>query len=103
MPGSLVSCKHRIAESYLIAIVQHTVYLGGRIREARVVTVLKVGLAAGFDDAYVSIHDHVFCAGEFPDLGTASIVVEVRMTDQQDLHVTEVKAQFLDTLANQRD
>src|SRR5258708_21176775 len=49
------------------------------------------------------MHDHVFRAGQLLDLGAAAIMVEVGMTDQQNLDITEAEPQFFNALAQKRN
>jgi len=51
--------QRRTAELDLVAIVEHAIDLGRRVQPLRLAAVLKVRLAAGFDDGHVAIHHHV--------------------------------------------
>jgi hypothetical protein len=56
--------------------------------------------ASRFDNRHIGVHDHIFGAGQFPDPRRARVMIEVRMTDQQNFDVTKSKAQFFDALLN---
>src|ERR1700680_4211695 len=101
MPGSLVSDQRGVTYVHCIPSMEHPVHLGLRIEERGIVSVLEIALAARFDNAYVPIHDHVFGACQLFYLCAASIVVEVSVADQQDLHVIETKPQLFNALSNQ--
>jgi hypothetical protein len=64
--------------------------------------VLKVGASAGLDNAVVAGHHKIFCAGELENLCAAGAVIVVRVADEQDLDVTEVEAERLNALADER-
>src|SRR5215467_3420561 len=87
MPWGKVGHKYRSTKSNFVAIMQHPIHLGRRIEKLTIVAILKIRLAAGFDDRHVAIHYHVACSCHFPDLRTASIVVPVCVTDEQNLGV----------------
>src|SRR4030088_753601 len=88
-------------QSHFIAVVQHPIDLCGRIKHRRVAAVLEVRPAARFDDRHVGIHDHILCAGKCLDRRAASVVIPVRMTDQQNPYVSEPESQSFYTGPNE--
>jgi hypothetical protein len=102
MAGSEVRDEDCTAKLHFVAIVQHAIDFGWRIKKFRTVAVLKIGLATGFDHGHVGVHDHVACAGQRLDLGAAGIVIPVRVADQQNLGVFEFESELFDTSLEQR-
>ncbi len=100
MPWRLVCDEHASPEPNLISVVQDSIDLR---RGIAILGVLEVLLPAGFDDRHVAVHHHVLGAGLSLHLGTAGVMIPVRVTDQQDMDVSESVAEFLDTVADLRD
>ena len=84
----------------LIAVVQDAIHSRGWIKHPGSVGVEKVFLAARLDNRHIRVHDHIFGTGQFLDPCRTRIVIEMRMTDQQNFDVTKSKPYFLDALLN---
>src|SRR4029077_14056119 len=63
-------------------------------------SVLKIALPSRFHDRHIRIHHHVAGSREFLDFRAPGAMIEVRMADQQDFHIAEVKAEFFDAGLN---
>ena len=98
MAGRKVSGEHDIAEPDFISVMQNAVYFRRLEQSLGRSAVLKVASAAIFDDGHIAIHHHVLCAGELLDERAARAVIEMRVADQQNLDIAEVKSQALDIL-----
>ncbi len=83
--------------------VKHAIDFRGLVAGSRRFTVLKIALAAGLDLGHIRVHDHVFCSGQLLDRRASRAVVPMRVADEENLNVAELKSQFFDAVANQRD
>src|SRR5258706_16070000 len=92
----------RAPQFHFVAVVQHAIDFGGRIERWWLVAVLKVGLPARFNDRHVAVHDHVGCAGNRLDRGAATVVVPVRVTDEENPDIAKLESEFLDARPNDR-
>ena len=93
--------EHGATEAHFISIVKHAVDLGGLVQTGARVPVLKVGFAAGFDDGYVCIHDHVLRAGLFFDGGAGSVMVPMCVADEKNFCVLELESELLNACLDQ--
>jgi len=100
--GSQVRNEHGAAKLHFVTIVQPAIDFGWWIKKLSTVAILKIGLATGFDHGHVGIHDHVTCSGQLLDLRAASIVIPVRVADQQNLCVFEFESELFDARLDQR-
>ena len=85
--------EHDVAQPHLVAVVQCAIDARGRVTHSRIAAVLKVCTPARFDDVGIALHHHVGCTRQLLHSRAASVVIPVRVADQQDLHVTELEAQ----------
>ena len=60
----------------------------------------EVGVAAGFDDRHVAVHDDVLGVGFAEDLGGSGHVVEVGLAVEEDFGVGVAEAELLDAVAD---
>src|ERR1700729_606224 len=104
--GSVTGSKMRdegcTAEADFVAVMQDAVDVRGRIPHGFVVAESEISVAARFDSAHVGIHDEVFCVSLAQDGCTAGGVVRMRVADEKDFDVAEVKAEGFDTVLDLR-
>jgi hypothetical protein len=101
--GCKVRDQNGASKSYFIAIVQNAIYLCRRELRVWPIAVLEIELAAGFDFGNVCVHHHVLGAGHLFNQSTAGGVVKMRVTDEKNFYIAEVKAQLLDIVSNHRN
>src|SRR6185369_5872247 len=93
--------QHGISKSHFIAIVQDAVDFSWLVVGVSISPILKISLAAGLNNIDISIHHVIFRTGQFFHQRAAGAVVPVRMADEENLGVGEMKPEFLNALANQ--
>ena len=92
-----------IAQFHCVPVVKHTIDFTWRIERSRLIPILEVSLTTRFDDVDVGVHDHVRRTCEPLDLSAASVVVPMRVVDQENPDVTELESEFFDARPNERN
>jgi hypothetical protein len=103
VPGGEVRGEDGVPEPDLVAIVEDAVHFCGLVEGSCGIAVLEIPLPAGFDFGHVRIHHHILRTSQLLDGSTTRAVIPMRVADQENLDVAEVKAQLFDTVSYQRD
>ena len=89
-----------VTQLHLRAVPQHAIDWRYREVRSQICSIMKVGLAAGFDDVDVALHDQVRGTRQLLHASAARVMIPVRVADEKDLHVTELEAKLPDTRPN---
>src|SRR6185312_15824372 len=92
--------QHSPTQADFVPVMQYPVDLHRFEVSVAISAVLEISLATGLNNIHVAVHDVILRASEFLHQRTARAVVPMRMTDEQNLSVAEVKPKFLNALAN---
>src|SRR6186713_203172 len=95
--------EYRVSEPDLIAVVKHSINGGWRVHGRRSAPVLVIRAPTRLHHRHIALHHEILRAGQGLDSRTASVVVPMRVTDEQDPDVRELEAELLDTRTNLRD
>ncbi len=90
------------AEDYVIPVMQNSVYTSRRERFYPFGSECKVLSSSGADYLGISVHNHITRLSLAKHLGSASHVVRVGLTIEENLYVFPRKAEFLNAFADQR-